>query len=313
MRKTVRLTGAVAVIALAVAATGCGGDDDGNGTQSQPFTLQFAAVDGSNVVHCGDTMGGFGTSGTDSVEVSDFRLYVSNLRFDTTGGSSVSAKLDDNPFQYNDQNGSVALIDFTSTAAGACTGGVTYAEGTARTNTVITGTVAAKDIRGVRFDVGIPQRLMKTIIANHTAEDAPSPLAEMHWSWGFAYRFLVMNFVVADGSGAPGEGYVHVGSNDCGGDGTKALTDRDACGKPNAAAVALTSFDPAKNVVAVDVRELLAHLDFQVTPQDAPPVPGVECHSSSQQPDCATIFTNLGINQQTGSATAALNHVFKVR
>lgn len=300
----------IAIAALAGSVAACG---DGDGNDSRTFNLKFAAVDGTTPVGCGDTISGLGPAGTDRVEISDLRFYVSNLRFETGDGKLVDAKLDANEFQYLDDSGEVALVDLTGTAAGACTGGVTYAEGTARTNLTISGSVDASDIRGVRFDVGIPQSMMKTVIANHTAEDAPSPLAEMHWSWAFAYRFLVMNFVVFDGASTRGEGYLHVGSNDCGGDGSKALTDRDACGKPNAASVAFTSIDIDNDTIVLDVRQLLRNLDFEVTPVDAPTVPGVECHSSAEQPDCATVFTNLGINQATGSATAATNRVFKVQ
>lgn len=301
-----------AIGAVAVTIGACG-NGNGSGDDSRTFELKFAAVDGSTPVGCGDSINGLGPTGADRVEISDLRLYVSNLRFETADGELVDANLDANEFQYLDDNGEVALVDFTGTADGACTGGVTYAEGTARTNLSITGSVEATDIRGVQFDVGIPQAMMKSVIANHTAEDAPSPLAEMHWSWAFAYRFLVMNFVLYDGDDTRGEGYLHVGSNDCGGDGSKALTDRDACGKPNAAKVSLTSFDIDNDTIVIDVRQLLRNLDFEVTPVDAPAVPGVECHSSTEQPDCATIFGNLGINQATGSANAASNQVFKVQ
>jgi hypothetical protein len=148
---------------------------------------------------------------------------------------------------------------------------------------------------------------MKRVLADHTAEDAPSPLAEMHGSWAFAYRFLVVNFVV-DHAGTPGEGYLHVGSTDCGGDGTRALTDRDACGKVNTTQVALDGFAPESDVVAIDLRTLLSDIDFTVSTETAT-VPGVECHSFAQ-PDCPPIFSNLGLDHATGQADADTNAVF---
>jgi uncharacterized repeat protein (TIGR04052 family) len=279
----------------------------------QQFALHFAAVDAGNEVGCGDTIGGLGPVGADSIELSDLRFYVSNVRFTTTDGDSVAAELDANEFQYVDADGSVALVDLTGTTTGACSGdGITFPEGTARTHSEVTGSVRADAITGVSFDIAIPQRLMKNVIANNTAEDAPSPLAEMHWSWGFAYRFFVMNVVVDDDDGDPGEGYLHVGSTDCGGDGNKALTDRDSCGNINAAAVSLSPFDPASDTIAVDLRALVAGLDFEVATEEQT-VLGLECHSAPSQPDCPTVFANLGIDFSSGGSNAALNEVFSVR
>ena len=73
----------------------------------------------------------------------------------------------------------------------------------------------------------------KSVIANNTPEGAPSPLGEMYWSWATGYRHFVFNFTVTAGSGDTGDGYLHVGSLDCGAEGTLALEDRDACGFVN--------------------------------------------------------------------------------
>ncbi|HVO26999.1 MAG TPA: MbnP family copper-binding protein [Candidatus Margulisiibacteriota bacterium] len=301
--------------AMLLALIGCGGDGGDNGSTTsamQAFSLRFAAVDGSHTVSCGTTMSGFGADQTDDVEISDLRFYVSDVQFFTADGRSLTVELDHNDFQYVSPDGTAALIDLTGTSVGACSGtGLSYPEGTARTNAALTGKVEMGQVDRVSFNIGLPQHLMKKVIAEHTAEDAPSPFAEMHWSWAFAYRYFVMNFVIADGAGEPGEGYVHVGSTDCGGDGTKALTDREACGKLNTPAVSLTGFDPAKNAVAVDIRKVLANVAFEMGSGDAA-VPGVACHSSVEQPDCAMIFANFGLNQTTGGASAQLNTVFSM-
>jgi len=290
-------------------AAGCGDDDD----DMRDFTLRFAAVDGAVEVGCGDVLTGFGTGGLSKVEISDLRFYVSNLKFYNEDGEELDITLDTNEFQYTSADGSVALIDLTGTDIGACSGaGVTFAEGTARTNSVVTGMVGGGEVSRVSFDVGIPQAMMKTVIANNTAEDAPSPLAEMHWSWAFAYRHLVMNYTIENGAGVDGEGYLHVGSNDCGGDGTKALTDRESCGRVNAPAVSLNGFDLDDDVVAINVRELLEGIDMTEM-IDETPVPGSSCHSSTSQPDCAGIFANLGITQATGVSSTISNEVFEIK
>jgi hypothetical protein len=135
----------------------------------------------------------------------------------------------------------------------------------------------------------------------------------MHWSWAYAYRNFVMNFVIDDG-GVAGEGYLHVGSTDCGGDGTRALTDRDHCGKLNTPAVAFEHFH-LDDVVTVDIGSLLAGVDFRVAESDTSSVtvPGVACHSSPDQPDTQPIFLNLGVDMATGDADASQNSVFKVQ
>jgi uncharacterized repeat protein (TIGR04052 family) len=302
----------MAVVGLLIVFSACEEDDKQvmEAPHMHDFTVRFAAVDSVIEVGCGDTIGNLGPGGTASIEISDLRFYVSNIRLYDAAGDLLAMTFDSNEFQYATDEGNVALIDLTDSSAGACAGdGITYPEGTARTNSVITGMVDGHEIARVTFDVGIPQLLMKDVIADNTAEGAPSPLAEMHWSWAYAYRFFVMNFVVHDGA-SDGEGYLHIGSNDCGGDGTKALTDRDACGKVNAAAVSL-DLDPERDKILIDIRALLAGLDMLVD-NGGTAVTGCECHSSATQPDCATVFANFGIDQATGSATANLNTIFKV-
>lgn len=309
----VLLAASCAVAALAV--TGCGDDDDEllQPEPMTPFTLHFAAIHDAQEVGCGDRLTGFGATLSAEVEISDLRFYVSNIQFFDANGDAVPLELDQNEFQYTSADGDVALIDLTGTATGACAGeGLSFPEGTARTNGVVTGSTRVGDVKRIAFDVGVPQRVQKKVIANNTAEDAPSPLREMHWSWGYAYRNFVMNFTILDG-GVAGEGYLHVGSTDCGGDGTRALTDRQTCGKPNAPAVAFNAFSLAADTVAVDVGELLASLDFRVAQDESTTVPGVACHSSSAQGDCPQIFDNLGIDITDGETSATLNAVFKVK
>jgi uncharacterized repeat protein (TIGR04052 family) len=299
------------VLAAASAVVACSDSNDPD-DQLEPFTLNFAAVHDGQAVGCGDVLDGLGSGGTVSVELADLRFYVSNLRFFDEQGAEVPVELDANDFQYTGDAGSVALVDLTGTATGACAGtGLSFPEGTARVNAVITGRTRPDLVHSIGFDVGIPQPLMKDILASHTDADAPSPLAEMHWSWAFAYRFLVMNFTVSD-DGTPGEGYVHVGSTDCGGDGTRAMTDRDTCGRINTPAVRFEHFH-LDDAVGLDVDALLAGLDFRVeqTP-GGPMIPGVASHSSPGQPHTATIFANLGIDMATGASNPEDDGVFVV-
>lgn len=298
---------------LMVAMIGCGGDD-----APAPFELRFAAQVDGRAVGCADDLSGFGPDHTAHVGLNDLRFYVSNLVFRDADGKPVAAKLDANEFQYASPDGAVALVDLTNNTDGTCNvEALAGAEGTARTHAALTGTTRIADVASVAFDVGVPQRLMKATIATTTAEGAPSPLNEMYWSWNSGYRHLVFNFAVTDGAGKPGTGYVHLGSRDCAGaDGGKALEDRDACTYVNTPSVALADFDLTTDTVGLDLRKLVGGVDFispiydPVTFEVIGQGPGVECHSSPTQPDCAPIFGEVGLDMATGAATAATDVAF---
>lgn len=297
--------------ALALAACG----DDEPTDEMEAFSLRFAPYYGSTALRCGESVTGVGPGGTVSLQPSDLRFYVSNLLLLGESGEVIESVLDTNDFQYRDTTGEVALVDLTDTSAGACAGtGLSFPEGTARMHDAITGKTHLAEVHQVRFDVGLSQPLMKAVLAQHTAEDAPSPLREMHWSWAYAYRHFVFNFSLTDG-GVVGEGYIHVGSTDCGGDGVRGLTDRATCGHVNTPQVALTELHLPAGSIAVDVEPLLEGLDFRVTQTatSTDMVPGVACHSGADQPDCAQVFGRLGVDMATGSAQASTNVVFKAR
>ncbi len=309
MRPT--LSRGVGLSLMALAALAACSDSNDSSENLEPFTLNFAAIHNGAAVGCGDVLTGFGPGGTASIQMSDLRFYISNLKFYDDAGQEVRVELDQNDFQYSNSSGSVALIDLTSTTGGACAGtGLSFPEGTARVNSAITGMSLPDNVHSISFDVGIPQPLMKNVLATHTDADAPSPLAEMHWSWAYAYRHLVFNFTIQDS--VAGEGYLHVGSTDCGGDGTRAMTDRDTCGKVNTPRVSFSHFH-LTSTVGIDLDALLANLDFKVeSAPGGPLVPGVACHSGDSQPDTDPIFSNLGLTVATGVASPALNTVFVV-
>ncbi|HEY0195512.1 MAG TPA: MbnP family copper-binding protein [Kofleriaceae bacterium] len=296
-------------------AAGCGSDDAAEPTA---FSLRFAAQVDGKAVGCTDDLAGFGPDQTAHIGLNDLRFYVSNLAFHDGAGEPVALTLDQNEFQYAADAGAVAMIDLTGNTEGSCsTDALAAAEGTARTHLALTGTTRVADVAQVSFDVGVPQALMKQTIATTTPEGAPSPLDEMYWSWNSGYRHLVFNFTVTDGAGATGAGYLHIGSRDCAGseDG-KALEDRDRCTYVNTPAVALAGFDLAHDTVGLDLRKLISGVGFiapiydPVTFEVIGQGPGVACHSSPTQPDCAPIFHEVGVDMATGTSAAASDVVF---
>lgn len=297
--------------------TACGGG--GGGSQTQ-VALKFKAVNNGKDVGCDSVISGFGPDGRTTVGISDLRFYISNLKFFDAEGKELSTELVANDFQFVDSSGSVALVDLTSNVSGSCTNSaIAFGEGTERTNNQVVALVDSGTIQSVSFDVGVPQKLMKEVVSTYSAEDAPSPLGEMYWSWASGYRHFVFNFTVKNKNNKKGEGYLHLGSRDCGGDGAVALTDRDSCGFVNTPAVSLTGFDPSVNTVTVDIAQALKGLSYVTQIYDSNPPydllgtgPGVACHSAppEAQPDCAPIFSNFGLDTATGISVVSQNSVF---
>ncbi len=302
-----------------VALSGCGGGDTET-PEPVAFSLQFVASAQGKEVGCNDKIAGVGPEGKHTIGVSDVRLYVSNFRFADAEGKAVEVTLDDNDFQYTSAAGSVALVDLTSNTEGTCSdSAVAFAEGTARTNAAVTGKTIGTEVASVAFDVGVPQAIMKEVIANNTLEGAPSPLNEVYWSWASGYRHFVLNFTVENDAGDTGDGYLHIGSRNCGPEDGLALEDREACEFVNTPTVSLPDFDLTTGVVQIDLSEAVADLDFVSPIYDLETFevigegPGVECHSSPMQPDCESIFSSFGLTSSNGSANASKNRVFSAQ
>jgi len=313
----------ISTLLAALLASGCSDSstDTVETPAATPFSLNFQAVAGDEVVNCDGTYSGFGMQGHHSVSVSDLRFYVSNVRFYDQDNNEIEAEFSDNDFQLNHDQGFVGLIDLTSKSGGACE--ADEGEGTSRTNSVISGEVMDTQISHITFDIGVPQAVMKEVISTTSAEDAPSPLNEMHWSWASGYRHLVMNFAIEDMQANQGQGFVHIGSRGCGDGGLLALENKSACDFVNSPTVRLDNFDIFNERVTLDISQILAGLMFTAhnsgghgehsgSDDMTMSAPSVTCHSAPEdmQPDCGPIFSNLGLVADDGSASAASNSVF---
>lgn len=314
------------VASLATAALfGCDSSSSSNERpveQATPFQLNFTAMAGGETVSCDTQLSGFGMHGHHMIGVSDLRFYVSNIKFYNQDNELIDLTLDDNDFQLNHEAGFVALVDLTSNTSGTCD---VEGEGTERTNSVISGSVMDTNVSSIAFDIGVPQAVMKQVIATTSAEDAPSPLNEMHWSWASGYRHLVLNFKIEDMQAMQGDGFVHIGSRGCGDDGLLALENKDQCDFVNSPTVMIENFDLFNESVVLDLSQILSGLMFTTHDMDGHgehsdhsddettmAMPAVSCHSapSSMQPDCGPIFTNLGLTAEDGTASAASNAAF---
>jgi uncharacterized repeat protein (TIGR04052 family) len=256
---------------------------------SQPVTLRFAAVAGAAAVACGRKIPSIGTTAS-TISIVDFRFYVSRLRLVTADGRDVPVALtQDGLWQVDD----VALLDFED-ATGAC------ANGTPETRSVVEGTVPAGDYTGVRFEMGLP---FEKNHADVTLSPSPLNLSRMFWSWNGGYKFIRLDI---RSTGQPRGGLVHLGSTGCTPTGS-ATTAAVACSNRNVVTVELPSFAPARDVIEMDVAALFAASNVDVNTDKT----AQGCMSGPTDPECAGLFTQLGL--AVGETPATAQKVFRVK
>ena len=286
----------------------------------QPVTITFYGVVGNTPIACGRSYPNVG-SGDTTIAFQDARVYVSNLRLVNAAGQEVPINLEqDGLWQY--QN--VALLDFENATAGCSD------VGTAEMNNQVTGTVPKGNYSGLVFDLGVPFEL------NHAdATTAPSPLnvSSLFWSWQYGYKFARIELLdaqvassdtavagdataVSKGNEANAEemgheemdmggttaGFwpIHLGATDCVSP-APVVGPAEPCGKPNLSTIRLESFNPTSDAVTLDVAALLEGVNVGTSLELAPP----GCMSGFDDPDCPTLFKNLGLALETGQPTAS--------
>lgn len=271
---------------LSTANLSCGDDDDVVGPIGAPsYTLSFEARAGTRPIACGASYPGMGTS-TTSIQIRDFRLYISNIRLVGADGTEAPLTLaQDGLWQLED----VALLDFEDGSA-SCS-----ETGNAPTNTVVQGRAAIERPTGVRFNLGVPFRL------NHLDPiTRPSPLnvTTMFWSWQDGYKFLKVD--LDNGRPAPGNNFnVHLGSRKC--PSSASIRPPDGpCERVNLPEIGLDGFDVTTTIV-LDLAGLLSGIDTSTNTPMTPP----GCMSALSEPeDCSPVFSNLGLSFETGNCVA---------
>ncbi len=255
-------------------AAGAGGS--GGGANAQSVEINFEARVGNQAFKCADKFT-VGTAGTE-ISLTDFRLYVHDVRLTTADSKEVPVELDqDGKWQL--QN--LALLDFEDKTAGC-------SNGTAEMNAKITGKVPAGTYTGLVFTIGVPFDL------NHNdAATAPSPLnlTGLFWTWNSGYKFMRID-AVPTAAGA-GPFLTHLGSTECIEDAGGKVT---SCERANRPAVKLAAFDAAKNKVVIDYGALVSKNDVSMNGGGAP-----GCMSGKDDPECEPLFGQLGIHIQDGT------------
>lgn len=282
-----RLFTTLTIFTLMVAPflAGCGG---GSGDGATPTQLRFSAKVNGQAAQCGVSYSGVGTSGA-TMQIQDFRFYVSNIALIRQDGTEVTADLvEDGLWQL----GGLALLDFED-ATGACS-----ELGTPQMNSVVNFSVPDGDYVAVRFTLGVPFE------QNHldsTAAPSPLNLGAMQWNWQVGYKFMRID--LRNENPAPNNRwFIHLGSTGCE-SASKATAPTTACARPNRVDVVLSNFNADSNEIVLDVGKFLAGANIGFNTAET--LPG--CMSTPTDPECSEVFRALGLSLQSGQSAVGCN------
>lgn len=173
------------------------------------------------------------------------------------------------------QSEEVALLDFED-GTGSC------GNGTRLVHTTLEGRAPARRWTGLRFVLGVPFALNH---ADPTRAAPPLNLGRMHWGWQAGYKFLRFEGVREDGEAVR----FHLGSTGCRG----TFGRIEGCARENRAVIELSPFDPAQDVVTLDLEALL----------------DVRCMSDAGDAGCRAPFAAAGLSPD-GEAQAVPRRLF---
>lgn len=280
--------------------------------------IPFEAQIGGQPLSCATSYADIGTTKS-TVQIADFRVYVSNFRMIGADGSEVPVALDnDGTWQLD----GTALLDFED-GTGTCS------NGTIETNMVVRGTVPDGEYAGLLFDIGVP------FAQNHgdpTLAASPLNLTAMFWSWQAGYKFIKIDMAtsgqplpppmkmgLAPGDMAAGDmakaddaskmdmsgpmGWeIHLGSTGCASD-SQTTSPKVLCANPNRMAIRLDGFMPGMegmDKVVLDPAPVLAAANVDVNAKDT--MPG--CMAFPGDADCPPVMAALGLSYE-GAAPGA--------
>lgn len=255
-----------------------------NGCPAEDVTIEFQGMVGDATFACGNQYENIGLS-NDTIIPADFRLYLHKIRLIDDQGREVPVGLtQDGIWQLED----VVLLDFEDKVA-PCN------LGTVQVNSSVRGTVPPGTYNGIRFSLGIPFRL------NHgdvSTAQSPLTLTAMFWNWQGGYKFLRIDEALDTVR-------VHLGSTGCVATSPTAVSH---CERPNVGEIYLPEFDPASDIIVVDMKALFAESDLQINQPDTPP----GCMSTPDDADCAPMLQNLGVNFSNGMPDPSRQTVFRI-
>ncbi len=248
-----------------------------------PVTLRFAGEVNGTPFSCGTAYEGIGSPPA-TITPTDYRFYVTDVELLDKEGQATPVAMTDRALWQAD---GIALIDFED-GSGPCEGGNTAL------NAVVEGSAPAGDYTGLRFTMGMPFDVAHGDI---TIASAPLDISAMFWGWQMGYRYLKVDMtgeMTGGHSGRPTGFSVHVGDTGCQG---PSFSQRPtSCAQVNTVAVTFDAFDATRNEVVADLGRLLATTDTSTNAPDTAP----GCMAEGNDPDCAGIFSALGLAFGTG-------------
>jgi uncharacterized repeat protein (TIGR04052 family) len=246
---------------------------------AEDLTVHFRARVGTKRFACGES---YARASGEQLAFSDFRMYVSD--FDLIDGKGKRVRLALTP-DGRFQSERVALLDFAHRSASS-------ASGTTEVHELVRGRIQKRSYRGLEFTVGVP------FADNHqdmSQANAPLDVSSMFWVWRSGYKFLRIDGTSTSARGTSAFS-LHLGSTGCV---SRAPTDPAShCTRENRMRVRLPAFDPARDVVELQLETLLAGFDFNGES------PSNGCESDPDDRDCSGVFRALGLNGSSEQAFA---------
>ncbi len=283
---------------ILLSLAGCGGSGSTSTSNTEPSTsasprttinIPFEASANDVAIDCDTELTGLGTAGTNA-NLRDFRLYIHDVEVATDANRKLAVSLESNIWQSS----GVALLDF-KTRGDSCGGDLKD------THKVITGTVElnpGEAINGVSFKIGLPASLNHQ---NPTDAVSPMNIPGLSWNWQVGHKFMRLDIAPIGGIIRPTDGTYngttwnfHLGSTNCSGD--PALGEKVTCARNNRPEVNLNDFTPGEDIIVIDYGALIANSNLG---QDEGGAAG--CMSGSTDPECAAVFTALGLDVMDGN------------
>ncbi len=255
------------LVLLAGVVTGCG-------TASIPVEITFEVRFDGRPIDCNTPV--------DGAALTDLRLFVHDIVLRDGDAPVELTLLDDGRWQ----DGQVALLDFED-GSGSCT------NGSSALNRTVRGSLPARlaPTDQLEFSIGVPAAL------NHLDPlRAPPPrnYTPMHWHWRTGYKFLRAGVQMPSDNA-----WMHLGSARCSRSGDGSF----ACAAANRPRVELAKFDPAADVVVIDLARL-----FGPTLGDGLPW---SCESgAAEESACRLAFAELGLDVATGRVLGSAPSVY---
>ena len=249
-----------------------------------PVSMPVSLVANDQSVSCNQnfTVG----TGNDTVQIKDFRVYLSEFAWITPDGE-VSATLPDITGWQKDN---VVLIDLED-GTGYCSG-----TGTADTNSQVVLSQAPANATGLAFSVGLPDTQNRL---DNTTSDAPFNIAQMYWAWASGFKFA--NFELsADGVNAY---RFHLGSIDCSG------SRASDCARAMKGRIQINNVNVATGI-QFDVKDWFDGLAFATQPCMGASDPTTALSDGGR---CQTLRERMGINHTTGAGNPANAKGFELR